>query len=103
MYNFGRFTDMGKELYNLLAISNKDEEKEVAITHAGDGGALVMSRPKSDNVVYVFGVASHRYDDYTNGTSMTVASSLWEVICELYTNHNYRTALPVVNDDIDFS
>lgn len=98
-----RFTDRNKELHNLLAISNKDGDKDVAITAKGDSGALVMSRPNNVDFVYVFGVASFRYDDDTNGTSLTLASSLWDVIRELHTNHNYRASLINMYDDIDFA
>ena len=107
-------TDKGlqyRDLHNVLAISTKKDQTEVSITQLGDSGALVMSLPSNhSNVVDVYGIVNHIYTEYNSPTdltirrTLTVASSLWDVIHELHTNPKYRQDFSNNNieDDIDF-
>jgi len=101
-------TDMrlrSKDLHNVLAIGAKRGAKDGSITQDGDSGALVMSHPDNDDVVYVYGIVNSIYIEPTNSRSLTIANSLWDVIQELCTNRKYSTALCNNNsipDDIDF-
>jgi len=103
-------TDMrlqDKDIHNVLAICTKKGQKEVSITQLGDSGALVMSLPSTENeIVYVYGIVTALYIEPTNDRSLTVASSLWDVIHELRTNRNYHSELQNNNiypaSDIDF-
>jgi len=102
-------TDMrlrDNDLHNVLAIGAKSGDQDISISRHGDSGAIVMSLPSNDSeVVYVYGIVNSLYIEPTNSRSLTVASSLWDVIHELCTNRNYLTALRNNNnipDDIDF-
>ena len=102
-------TDMrlqDKDIHNVLAICTNKGQKEVSITQLGDSGAIVMSLPSTENeIVYVYGIVTALYIEH-NDRSLTVASSLWDVIHELCTNRNYHSELQNNNSypasDIDF-
>jgi len=98
-----------KDLHNVLAISTKKGQNEVSITQFGDSGALVTSLPSNDSdVVHVYGIVNSIYTEPTNGRSLTVANSLWDVIHELIINSTYclefKTKLDNnnVGENIDF-
>ena len=79
------------------------EEEEVTVTQPGDSGALVMSIPKSDKTLYVYGIVTGISGPPDGEPSFTVANSLWKVIDEISTNENYSAALAGDTRDIDFA
>ena len=100
------FTDctvplFGGGLYDVLGIGAENEE--ASVTQDGDSGALVMSLPSSEtDIVYVYGIVIGIYS-FPNGSSFTLANSLWKVIREISTNANYSAALSGGTQDIDFA
>lgn len=104
-------TDMrlqDKDLHSVLAISTKKGQNEVSITQLGDSGALVTSLPSKDSIVHVYGIVNSIYTEPTNGRSLTVACSLWDVIHELIINPKYSTEFKAkidnnnIGESIDF-